>query len=161
MIIVQDSQEKLPWNFRTYKEVEEQIITKIPTGDYTIHGYENEFIIERKKSMDELAINLGKFYTRFRNELIRMREFKEKYIICEFSIEDLINYPASSNIHKYSWKTKKPIEIRMRGSSMSKQINTITEIYGIEFKYCMNRANARETAFNLMKGFNERIRTQT
>jgi len=159
--VIQDSQEKMPWNFRTYTDfVESQVIKKIPTGDYTILGHETEFIVERKKSVDELALNLGQLYTRFRKELVRMREFKEAYIVCEFSSEDLINYPATSNLNKYSWNNKKSPIPRMKGKSMYQQINTIQEVYNLKFIFAMNRANARDTVLNLMKEFDERLRTQ-
>jgi ERCC4-type nuclease len=66
-------------------------IRSLKTGDYTIKGYEDQFVIERKKSISEFAGNV--FQNRFEQELKRMEKFKFPFIILEFNMDDLIKWP--------------------------------------------------------------------
>ncbi len=59
MIIIQDSREKKPWNFRGFTECEGQMVRVIDAGDYVIRGREMLITIDRKRNPSELATNLG------------------------------------------------------------------------------------------------------
>jgi len=156
--VIQDNQEKIPWDFTTYSEyIEHQIVKKIPTGDYTILNHETELVIERKRDIDELANNLGNYYARFRRQLLRMTKYKYSYVICEFPRQHVIDYPATSNVSKYHWVNKKPWVPKRTGISLLHQIDTIVEKYHIEFIFSMNRECARYEALNIMRRIDERI----
>lgn len=71
------------------------------TGDYTIKGFEKELIIERKGSTAEFAQNIVQ--KRFKDEMERMEDFKFPFLILEFTLEDLINFPVNSCIPKKIW----------------------------------------------------------
>ena len=91
-IILKDTREQTPWEFNFAHTVAEEIGT-IKTGDYTIKGLEDKICIERKGCIEEFANNLGREYSRFKKELIRMDEFPHAFIICEFPLKDLMEYP--------------------------------------------------------------------
>ena len=71
-------------------------IDTLKTGDYTLVGYENVLCIERKGTVAEFAGNL--WDKAFDRELERMLAFDARYIVCEFTFEDIIRFPAGSNI---------------------------------------------------------------
>jgi hypothetical protein len=62
-----------------------------PTGDYTLEGYEKVFTIERKGSILEFATNIVE--ERFTRELERFCQFKHAFILLEFRIDTLIDFP--------------------------------------------------------------------
>jgi hypothetical protein len=90
--ILRDTQEKKGWIFSKYKSCLGTVDQKLPTGDYTIDGLEHLLCIERKGTVSELAMNVHE--ERFDRELVRMEEFEYPFIILEFSMEDLIKFPA-------------------------------------------------------------------
>lgn len=75
------------------------------TGDYTIEGMEDFFLVERKGSISEYCTNL--FQKRFHDELYRMDEVPHPYLILEFQAIDIVNYPKSSTIPPHLWKSIK------------------------------------------------------
>src|SRR5688572_21485405 len=101
MIII-DSREQQPFDFSIYGI--EQKVCCIETGDYTFANHEGTVCIERKKSVEELAINFGSDWKRFRKELERMSGFEYKIIICEFPIEDIHTFPKGTKIPKHVQK---------------------------------------------------------
>lgn len=96
MKVVVDTREQCPWDFKSSRHVTEIVTEKLDTGDYSLSGYEEEICIERKKSPAEVARNV--FDSRFERELDRMELYKFKYIICEFTLEELLRYPKDSNL---------------------------------------------------------------
>jgi len=81
------------WTFSSFtkdKEFEGVEIKKLDVGDYSIVGLEDILAIERKKSVEEIANNISKNdEARFKRELIKLKEFKYPFLICEFTIHDL------------------------------------------------------------------------
>lgn len=71
------------------------------TGDYTIEGLEKKVIIERKGSTAEFSQNI--LEKRFKDELERMEEFEFPFLILEFTLEDLMQFPIGSGIPRYLW----------------------------------------------------------
>lgn len=63
-------------------------------ADYTLRGLEDVFLIERKYTPGELYGNImGADYKRFKKELVALNEIKHAYLVCEFSVDDLMGYP--------------------------------------------------------------------
>jgi ERCC4-type nuclease len=59
-------------------------VKKLFAGDYTIAGYENKILIERKSSLTELSGNFCKGRKRFESEFIRAMEAGAKiYLLIE------------------------------------------------------------------------------
>ena len=61
---------------------------------------EDKVCIERKASVSEIALNLGKGKYAFYNEVERMRDYEHKFIVCEFSMEDVMKFPEGAKIPK-------------------------------------------------------------
>lgn len=96
--VLRDSSEKegFGWNWDESEYCTGTEITSLYTGDYTLRGIEDIFIVERKLSVSEIYQNLiTKDYKRFKDELIRLRDFKHAYIVCEFDLPTLFGFPWS------------------------------------------------------------------
>ena len=110
---------------------------KLDTGDYSFEGCGNAICVDRKKSLTEIANNLGRDYKRFRKELIRMQEFDRRIFLFEFDEADLLNYP--DNVDIPPWIKKK---IRVKGPALLKKLDTLKEQYDLEYVF----AGTREAA---------------
>lgn len=99
--VIKDTREQEGWSFAKSDNCEGTEIATLPTGDYSIAGYEHLLCIERKGSVAEFANNIVE--KRFERELVRMEGFAHAFMILEFEVEDIINFPASSNIPKWKW----------------------------------------------------------
>ena len=116
--VTRDSREQKGWIFSENDKCLGTEISKLDTGDYTIKGMEDFFVIERKSNVSELASNL--FQKRFHDELLRLDKFPHAYLILEFQLVDIINYPQSSNIPKHLWKN-----IKINGQQFLKLFNEL------------------------------------
>lgn len=139
--IIRDTREQYPWDFTFYDNCDEVIIRKLETGDYTLEGYEDILVIERKRNTGEIANNIGFAKTRFNAELERMKKIKWHYIICEFSIDDVLAFPVNSGIPKNKWSN-----LRINGKYMMKTLSSYKELYGIDVIYCENEFGAYQKA---------------
>ena len=149
-IILKDTREKNGWDFESFDRCRTVARWGLKTGDYTAKGLEKELVIERKASTGELAINLGKKRKAFEAEIERMTNFRWKYIICEFSIDDLMNFPKNSGI------PKKQIQyVRMNGKFMWKKLCEYQEQYGVQVIFCENKEHAEERAIMIFDEVSE------
>jgi hypothetical protein len=144
LIIIQDTREKIPWNFISYNKCKGQIIHSLSEGDYTLEAYPKLICIERKKSVVELAMNLGKKYKQFRAELNRLQTYRFRYVICEFPEQQLLIYPTGCKLPK-----KILNKLRMSGKFLHKRVTELTDEYSIEFIFCQNRFEAKDKAMEL------------
>ncbi len=145
MIILQDTKEKTPWSFKSYDQCEAQKLIHLEEGDYTLEEYPLLIALERKKSVAELATNLGMKYIQFKNEMERLRQYRFRYVICEFSEIEVLNYPHASKLPA-AVKAK----LRMSGKFLMHRISELIDTYGIEFVYCNNRYGATKKAMELL-----------
>jgi len=149
-IILKDTREKNGWNFESFDRCQTVAKWGLKTGDYTARGLEKELVIERKASTGELAINLGKKRKAFEAEIERMANFRWRYIICEFSIDDLMNFPKNSGI------PKKQIQyVRMNGKFMWKKLCEYQENHGVQVIFCENKEHAEERAIMIFDEVSE------
>lgn len=146
MQIIKDTREQTPWAFGEL----ETVTRKLDSGDYTLQGFEKTLCIERKKSVAEIALNVGSDRIRFNKELERMKEFEHAYLICEFSINDIMKYPVGSDIPMAMRK-----HVRMSGKYIFKILSSYEELYGIEVIYAGSRWNAIEEAVRIFKSLTE------
>ncbi len=142
--VVVDTREKNPWCFENAEYVTCIINEKLDTGDYCVKGLENKLCIERKQSVAELAKNLTQ--DNFKNELRRMQKIEHRFLLLEFSMEDVIDYPIGSDIPKHKWDS-----VKVRGKTILGFIESIMIHRKINIVFCGNRTNARDTAHRLMK----------
>lgn len=95
--IIVDTREQIPWEFGFHTTSRR----KLDTGDYAIEGMEDLLCIERKQSVSEIANNITE--KRFPAFLERMGAFHHKFILCEFSLDDVYNFPRGSDIPERLW----------------------------------------------------------
>lgn len=146
--ILQDTKEKMPWHFEIFDCVKEQKPLGLKTADYTLLGHEDKICIERKRNTGEIAINLGQKARQFAAELVRMKEFKYKYLICEFSEYHLLEFPNHSGIPKYLHKS-----IKVSGNFLYSRLVDWTTKYDVELFFANNRDEAQELAIELFKDY--------
>lgn len=148
--IIRDTREKEgKWDFAKFKGIDSIVDQCLPTGDYTIKGFEDQFVIERKKSISELAINISE--PRFKKELNRLVEFKYKYLVLEFDIKAVVDWPYNAGIPR--WKIP---QIRITPQYIMKFLSDIHVNYGIPVLFCGNRTNAQYFSANIMRRIGEK-----
>jgi len=141
MNIIIDTREQQPWKFHDMSSVSK----KLETGDYSVEGLENVFAIERKKNTGELSNNIGKDWKRFKKELERLREFRFAFLFCEFTMDDVIDFPHRSGIPKNRWKYTK-----ITSNFMLSRLASITNDYGVRVVYSKDALGAEIKAKKLI-----------
>lgn len=116
----------------------------LKTGDYTIKGAESFLRIERKASVAEIATNLSE--SRFPAFLERFSQFKNGFMICECSFDDVMMFPVGSNIPKHMWP-----KIEMKGKFLRKKLAEIQLKYHLNIIWAGNASNAWDMADSIFK----------
>lgn len=143
--IIRDNREKVGyWNFISSVHCSGTEDGTLTTGDYTIEGMKDIFAIERKKTTGELSGNV--LTKQFVNELKRSTKLKHFYIICEFSLQDIISFPYNSGIPNGVWK-----KLKVTGSLILKKIVEFETQYNCHFIFAGNKECAREIAKSIFK----------
>jgi len=112
--VIIDTREKKPWDFPN------SVTAKLDTGDYTIEGYEDVVVIERKGRLSEFANNITD--ERFERELERLSKYKYPFVVLEFDMHDIMMYPRGAlppNKWRYSrvsphFILKRMLELQMQ-----------------------------------------------
>lgn len=146
--VIRDSREKSDQGY-FWEESEwcdGYLVQKLDTGDYSIQGLEKELCIERKHSTAELAINVNE--ERFERELERMAGIKHAFIICEFSLSDVLNFPINSGIPNYRWAKLKVTPKYLLSCITKWQIK-----YGVKVLFCDDTNGGFEMVSSIMKRF--------
>jgi ERCC4-type nuclease len=151
-IVLKDSREKQGWDFPRDNLCLGIEIAALKTGDYTLKGYEHLICIERKKEVAEIAGNVGKYKKRFEAEMQRINEFKHAFIICEFSLQDIIDYPKFSRVPK-----ERRENIVISGKYVLKCLIEYQLKYNVKLIFCDNAENAAIFARSLMKRLYEMV----
>lgn len=146
MHIIKDTREQHGWEFNMYDNIESVTIDTVWPGDYTIKGYEDIFVIERKATTGELSMNLGKKKKQFQKELEAMADLKYKYIVCEFPMSDFAIFPKNSGIPKRYWR-----RLKIQGTYMQSTLFLWAERYEIELHFCDNKFGACEKAIEIFQ----------
>lgn len=138
--IIVDTREQTPWEFENYTTANK----KLDTGDYSIEGLQDIFAIERKRTVSEIANNVTE--PRFKDFLSRLEKFKHKFILLEFTLNNVMDYPVGSTVPKRMWHT-----LKITNKYILKYLTEINIKYNIHTIYCGNRENAEEVAISIMK----------
>lgn len=141
--IIIDTREQYPWDFKSPLIMKTE---KLDSGDYSIAGHEDKFVIERKATTSELFKNVTE--KRFTEEIERLSDYKKAFIICEFPFDYIIDYPIGSTIPKRYWKG-----LRVKPQFVIKFLSNIQIKYGINIIYAGSRDNAIIIAQSLMKEY--------
>jgi len=148
-----DTQEKVDfWMFSPSNRCSGSIRTHLPTGDYTLEGYEKKFVIERKANTGEFATNINE--KRFKKELERLQKFDYPHIICEFTWDDVYSFPKNSGIPQYLWKDGEIVRnlwnnLKVTSHYIAKAIAQIQLKYGVHVHLCGD--HGKMLASNLFK----------
>ena len=152
--VIKDTREQDGYTFEkfsgTYTSGEGMVGKKLDTGDYSIVGLEDKICIERKGRISELAINLGKDKHRFIREIERMTPFPFKFLILEFSLEDVMDFPDRSDIPEEKWSS-----IKVTNKYILKMLIEFQMYHGIHVIFCGNRKNAKLAVNSILKRVNE------
>ena len=152
MIIIQDSREKNGWTFDIYNcDIEVQGLKE---GDYTtkeILNFESDtnskiLRIERKFSTGELSNNIGKLHKQFNKEMEKMSEYEYSYLICEFSMDNIMEFPENSGIPKKYWKS-----LRMNGKIIWSKLMRLQDKHGFQIIFAGSRQLAEDAAIGIFK----------
>lgn len=143
--IIVDTREQTPWEFCS-ASVNEVYYGKLDSGDYSIEGYESRFTIERKSSVSELFANVVQ--DRFERELDRLSKYEYKFLMLEFSFDDILRFPVGSNIPKYKWK-----HLKIKPQFVIKQLSMYNIKYNVPTIFAGSRKNAISIGTSLMKEF--------
>lgn len=143
--IIVDTREQIPWEFGHHNTAKR----KLDTGDYSIEGLENILAIERKKSVGELATNLSE--SRFKDVLNRLSKIKHPYMVFEFSLDEVYQFPVGSDIPKKMWD-----KLRITGNYIVKRLVEIQLEHNIQIVFCDDANNAEKFTVSLMKRIYER-----
>lgn len=155
-IVLRDTKEKQGWDFPRDMVCLGVEDAHLKTGDYTLKDHENLICIERKKEVAEIATNFGKHKKRFDAEMERMRVFKYSFIICEFSLQDIIDYPKNSRIPK-----ERREKIIISNKYVLKCLIEYQLNYGVQVIFCGNAENAALYARSLMKRLHEMVENES
>lgn len=151
--ILEDTRERKPWSFVFFGV--EQVRKKVDTGDYTIEGYEEDITIDRKRSIDELYMNLFAEYPRFKREMERM-EGMDAYVVCEFPYQHVLDFPADMpKVWCAKAKKKMPLKLRFGVDAVIQRLETLQERHGVKFLFYEDRTEAKNAAFKILKDFYE------
>lgn len=142
--VLRDTREQQGWTFSRSKAVIGITDTKLDTGDYTVAGMEHYLCIERKASTSEIANNIGQ--KRFFAELDRMIAIPHRFIICEFQLKDVLDFPRNSGIPERQLKF-----LKITPQFMLKSLCEIEVKYGVSVIYAGNPQSAEIIADNLMR----------
>jgi len=86
--VIKDTREKTGWKFRASANCSGMVTRKLDTGDYSISGYEDLIMIERK-SISDLWNSLLNGRERFLREMERAKEIPLRYLIIEGTMKDI------------------------------------------------------------------------
>lgn len=142
-VILRDTreQENKGWFFKDEKHFD-LVDCKLDTGDYTLYGYEKKFIIERKGKLSEFAANINQ--PRFHNEMDRLEAFQWSFVILEFTMDDLWNWPNNAGIPK-----EKIEEIKTSNKFLLMRLNEFMVKYKTKFIFAGK--HGEKVAISLMK----------
>ena len=141
--------------------------SKLYVGDYM--NLDNpRLVIDRKKDLQELCLNVTKGHERFKRELLRAQEQGIKIIIlCEHgneikTLED-VYFWVNPRRKSYKWITVngKPRKVKVEphkratsGEQLYRCLNTIATRYGVEFQFC-DKEDTGKRIIELLRNRNE------
>lgn len=145
--IIVDTREQNPWEFGNHTTSR----LKLDTGDYSIEGMEKLLIIERKQSVSEVANNITE--KRFPNFLERLSLIPHRFMLFEFNLQDVYDFPIGSDIPKSKWDS-----LKVTNNYILKHISLFSIKYGIQTIFCGDSDNAEKMAVRIMRTVYEKYK---
>lgn len=132
MRILADSREQRAYAFGgpKYDATVERVA--LPSGDYSLPGFEDRCSIERKELGDLVSCLMGSNRTRFEKELTRLRPYECKAVVVEASMQDVRdgNYRSEMKPH-----------------AVLQSVLTFQVRYGVPFIWCGSREGAEYVTY--------------
>ena len=85
VLLLVDSREQQPLHLTGFQTK----VAGLPEGDYCLASSPQLAVAERKASCSELATCAGRERERFERELVRLRGYPHRVVVCEFSWADV------------------------------------------------------------------------
>ena len=79
-----------------------------------------------------------------------MKEFPHRFIILEFSLSDLMNFPEGTNIPEEDWG-----KLKVTNKFMLRKIMEYQMYDDIHVMFCDSKKNAKWTVLSILKRVNE------
>ena len=153
--VIKDTREQDGWVFSEYDKCDGMEIATLHTGDYTIEGFDDVVCIERKACASEIAMNLGKKKGAFNAEMQRMKDYPFSFLICEFSMDDVLKYPIGSRVPQ-----KLRSQVRITGKYLLKCLIEFQIWYDTKILFCGDKKNAFLVCNSIFKRLNELFHTE-
>jgi DNA excision repair protein ERCC-4 len=127
LVVAIDTREQKPYRFPLSE------VKTLPTGDYSIVGFENRIAIERKTKEDAYS-SLGQGRARFERELQRLSHLDYAAVVIETSLPDFLCAPAFSRMNPkaaaasiVAWSVKYRVCVffagdRLHGNALTRQL---------------------------------------
>lgn len=129
--VIIDTREQLPYSF---PEEWPTLVKALPSGDYSILGHENTFVIERK-SLNDL---LGCIFTdRFKRELERLASFAKAFLVVEANL----------------WKIRNCKFYKGNPEAVIGKLQAIELRYGVHVKFLDDRETAQAYCIGLLEKY--------
>ena len=141
MKILIDTREQTPYSFKKY-ECETEVAT-LPTGDYSLPGFEDKISIERKTINDLVGCLKGKERDRFERELAKARHYELFTVLCEFNLSDIAGGKYQSD---------------MKPHSALQSILAFQVRYNIPFMFCGSRDSGEYVCYWLLQKYIREIK---
>ncbi len=150
MVILIDSREQAPFAFEGFNDVVTEI-TGLPTGDYSLAGFEHMVAVERKELDDLIGCLQGTNRERFERELSRGATLHRFCVVVEATLGDVSRHHYRS---------------RMEPKSALQSLFAFQVRYGTTFLFCGSQAGAEYAChgflskylYEVERGFTRAIR---
>ena len=139
-----DTREQYPFSFEESEFCTKPIVIKLDSGDYSIAGYEDKLFIERKANVAELAVNFTQ--KRWKNELERVKDYRWKFLVCEFNYEHVLVFPQGSTIPEHRRKY-----LKVSPAFILACISNLQVQHGINVVMASNKFLANSVCLDIMK----------
>ncbi len=133
--IIADTREQLPYDFDNRWVA--TVRRALPTGDYSVEGFESSIAVERK-SIEDYVRSVVQDKDRFKRELARLAEYSLACVVVEAGLPDVLlaRYPSGAHPHS------------VFGATVS-----ICVDHGVPVYFCGDRQTARKfTQEYLLRG---------
>lgn len=154
--VIKDTREKDGWFFSEWDKCTGMEVKTLHTGDYTLEGFEDVVCIERKASVSEIALNLGKKKSAFNAEMERMKDYAFSFIICEFDMDDVLKYPYGSKV-----PVNLKSQVKITGKYLLKCLLEFQIWNDTKVIFCGNKNNAFLVCNSIFKRLNELFHKDT
>jgi len=141
LTIIIDTREQAPYQFSRWPVTVHR--AGLPTGDYSIPGFEDKAAVERKSLDDLVGCLMGENRHRFERELSRGRAYDLFSVVVEADLQDIA-------CRRYQSK--------MKPEAALQSITAFYIRYQVPFLFCGSRAGAEYMTYSLLSKYLYEIR---